>query len=70
VTRENAGVVVAPSRPDLLAAEIAMLADDQARRASLAACSLAAARKYSRERQAADMEAALTAVVLQRTKLA
>ena len=52
VRAEGAGVVVPPSDPDALADAVLGLADAPARRASLAAASLAAAPRYSRQRQA------------------
>jgi glycosyltransferase involved in cell wall biosynthesis len=63
VAGERAGIVVTPSSPEALAAAIGSLADNPAQRAALASHSLAAAPRYTRERQAEEMEAVLQAVV-------
>ena len=53
IVRENqCGFTIAPERPDLLAAAIAELADDDAQRAELSTCASAAAKRYSRRAMA------------------
>ncbi|HSM34907.1 MAG TPA: glycosyltransferase family 4 protein [Longimicrobiales bacterium] len=60
VHAEGAGIVVPPADPNALANAVLRLAAEPARRASLAAASLAAAPRYSRERQARASLATLT----------
>lgn len=63
VEREDAGVVVPAGQPAALAAAARHLFDDGAARQRMAANSLAAAGRYSRQRQAEDMERVLARVV-------
>ena len=63
IERERAGPVVPAGNPDRLAAAVAELAHDAAARAGYAANALAAAPRYSRRRQAEDMERVLQQVV-------
>jgi glycosyltransferase involved in cell wall biosynthesis len=63
VEREDAGVVVPAGQPDALAIAARTLADDGASRQRMATHSLAAAARYSRQRQAEDMERVLARVV-------
>lgn len=63
VAREQAGVVVAAGQPEALADTVRILCDDSAARRRLAENSLAAAPRYSRERQAGSMARVLARVV-------
>jgi len=63
VAEATAGLWVPPEDPDALAAAVARLADSPAERAALAAASLAAAPRHTRERQADHMIRVLAAVV-------
>ena len=63
IEREKAGVVVPPSDPPALVEAIRRLRDDGRARQIIAECSLAAAQRYSRERQAAKMLDVLEAIV-------
>ena len=63
VAREQAGVVVAAGQPKALADTVRILCDDSAARRRLAENSLAAAPRYSRERQAESMARVLARVV-------
>lgn len=63
VEREDAGVVVPAGQPAALAAAARHLFNDDVARQRLAANSLAAAGRYSRQRQAEDMERVLARVV-------
>jgi len=60
---DGAGLHVAPEDPTALAEAVIAMADDDAKRRDLAARSLAAAPRHSREAQAAHMIAALEAVI-------
>jgi glycosyltransferase involved in cell wall biosynthesis len=61
VEADCAGLVVAPGDPQALAAAMVRLKDDEALRRQLAAASLAAAARHTRETQAAEMLRALEA---------
>ncbi len=63
VEAANAGICVAPEQPAALAQAMTALAEDPARRSSLAANSLAAAPSHSREAQARHMINVLETVV-------
>lgn len=63
VSRENAGLVVPAGDPEALAAAVRTLRSDPDLRAELAANSLAAAPRYSRQHQADAMLSVLTKVV-------
>jgi len=63
VRREHAGWIVPPRQPAKLAAEITALASGAVERARAATAAIAAAPRYSRERQARDVAAVLQAAV-------
>jgi colanic acid biosynthesis glycosyl transferase WcaI len=62
IERENAGVIVPPGDPPALVEAIQRFRDDRQARQIIAQCSLAAAPRYSRERQAEKMLDVLEAV--------
>jgi len=63
IERENAGVIVPPGDPPALVEAVRRFRDDRQARQTIAKCSLAAAPRYSRERQAEKMLNVLEAVV-------
>jgi colanic acid biosynthesis glycosyl transferase WcaI len=63
IERENAGVIVPPGDPPALVEAVRRFRDDRQARRIIAECSLAAAPRYSRERQAEKMLNVLKAVV-------
>lgn len=63
IERENAGVIVPPGDPPTLVEAIRRIRDDRQARQIIAKCSLAAAPRYSRKRQAEKMLNVLEAVV-------
>jgi colanic acid biosynthesis glycosyl transferase WcaI len=63
IERENAGVIVPPGDPPALVEAIQRFRDDRQARQIIADCSLAAAPRYTRERQAGKMLNVLEAVV-------
>jgi glycosyltransferase involved in cell wall biosynthesis len=63
VERERAGVTVPAGQPALLAEASLRLLDDEPARRVLAGNALAAAPRYSRQRQAEDMARVLVSVV-------
>jgi colanic acid biosynthesis glycosyl transferase WcaI len=63
IERENAGVIVPPGDPQALVEAVRRFRDDRQARQIIAECSLAAAPRYSRERQAEKMLNVLEAVV-------
>ena len=63
IERENAGVIVPPGDPSALVEAVRRFRDDRQARQIIAECSLAAAPRYSRERQAEKMLNVLEAVV-------
>ncbi|MGB0630093.1 MAG: glycosyltransferase family 4 protein [Alphaproteobacteria bacterium] len=64
VAAEAAGIVVPPEDPQALADAVRALRDDAARRKRYAENSLAAAPRYSREKQAAEMIEVFTAAIM------
>jgi glycosyltransferase involved in cell wall biosynthesis len=63
IEREKAGVIVPPGDPPALVEAIRRLRDDDQARQAFATCSLAAAPRYSRERQAKKMLNVLEAII-------
>jgi colanic acid biosynthesis glycosyl transferase WcaI len=63
IAQENAGVIVPPGDPPALVEAVRRFRDDRQARQIIAKCSLAAAPRYSRERQAEKMLDVLDAVV-------
>ena len=63
VASEGAGIVVPPEDPQALADAVRRLRDDDSARGKFAANSIAAAPRYSREKQASEMLAVFSAAV-------
>jgi glycosyltransferase involved in cell wall biosynthesis len=63
ITESGAGICVPAQNPEALAQAVARLTDDPARRSALANISRESAFRYSRERQAREMERVLLEVV-------